>query len=313
MKVLVTGGCGYVGSVLTPKLAERSDVICFDSMWFGNYISDSSAVRFVQGDLRKFDEDMLAGVDVVVHLANIANDPSVDLNPSLSWDVNVVSSMELLDKCIKNGVRRFVYASSGSVYGISDLNKVVEDAPLKPISTYNKTKMVFEAVCDSRKSEIEIVIVRPATVCGFSPRMRLDVSVNMLTYQAMANKKITVFGGRQVRPNIHIDDLVRIYEEAVFGDRIAAGIYNAGFENISIMDLALMIQTRVDCEIIKKPDGNDPRSYRQCSEKLLETGFSPLFSVDQAILDLVAIFKEGRLVDNPDWYTVKSMQTKGVS
>jgi nucleoside-diphosphate-sugar epimerase len=206
MKILVTGGCGYKGHVLVPKLLARGyEVIVFDLQWFGNYLLPHKHLSVVKGDVRNIDTIPLDGVDCIIHLSSIANDPCGDLNPQLTWEVSALATMQLADQAKRRGIKRFIYASSGSVYGVKEELQVTEELELKPISEYNKTKMVGERVLLSYQDDMVVQIVRPATVCGCSPRMRLDVSVNLLTMQALSKGKITVFGGDQVRPNILSD------------------------------------------------------------------------------------------------------------
>ena len=243
----------------------------------------------------------------MIHLANIANDPSVELNPSLSWEVNVLATQQLIEKSINAKIKKFIFASSGSVYGIKDEDKVVEDLPLVPISVYNKTKMIAERTIKSYSKDIKVYSVRPATVCGWSPRMRLDVSVNMFTWQALQNNLITVFGGDQVRPNIHINDMVRVYSHFLNND-IEPGFYNAGFENISILDIAKQIAKKLPDTEIKITESNDPRSYRQDSSKLLQTGFERLYSVSDAIDQIIDKHEKGEIVGDDSSYTVKWMK-----
>ena len=309
MRVLVTGGCGYVGSVLTQTLCEDGhDVVVVDDEWFGNHIKDSIPGTFIKEDVRNIDAIDLAGIDTIFHMANIANDPGVELNETLSWEVNVLATQQLLDKARRAGVGQFVYASSGSVYGVKDEPNVTEDLLLFPISAYNKTKMVAERVCMSYSADMQIHNIRPATVCGVSPRMRFDVSVNMFVKQAVLEEKMTVFGGDQVRPNIHINDLVGVYQHFLANPELPSGAYNAGFENISIMEIAERIQTLTGAEIIRTPS-NDPRSYRQDSSKLVSTGFKPKKTVDDAIQDVAAALTSGTIEDRDEWYTVRWMKT----
>ena len=235
MKILVTGGSGYKGSVLIPQLLKDGHkVISIDTNWFGENLNDHPCLIKIKEDIRNIDSIPMDGIDSIIHLANIANDPAVALSPNLSWEVNVLASYQLADKACRNGVKQIIYASSGSVYGIKDEPCVTEDLSLVPISVYNKTKMVAERVFLSFKEKIDIKCIRPATVCGYSPRMRLDVSVNMLTYQALKNGKITVFGGNQTRPNIYIKDMINVYKHFLINRDIPSGCYNAGFENITI-------------------------------------------------------------------------------
>ena len=308
MKILVTGGCGYKGTVLTQKLLEQgNDVTVVDTQWFGNHLEDHARLEIIKGDVRETDKIPLDGVDTVIHLANIANDPGVELNPSLSWEVNVLATQQLADKSVRSGVKQFIFASSGSVYGIKEEAQVTEDLPLVPISVYNKTKMVAERVLLSFQEDIQIHCIRPATVCGWSPRMRLDVSVNMLTLQALKNGVITVFGGEQTRPNIHIQDMIRVYQHFLENPNLDSGCYNAGFENISILDIAQQVVKKIPAEI-QVTDSNDPRSYRQNSDKLMATGFLPQYSVADAIDDVINRYKDGHLVDSDQCYTVRWMK-----
>ena len=308
MKILVTGGCGYKGSVLVPKLlADGHEVISFDTQWFGNHLPEHPQLTNLQGDVRNTDAIPLAGVDVIIHLANIANDPAVELNPTLSWEVNVLAGQQLADHAVRAGVKQFIFASSGSVYGVKDEPNVTEDLSLVPISVYNKTKMVAEQVFLSYKDDMQVHCIRPATVCGLSPRMRLDVSVNMLTFQGLKNGKITVFGGDQTRPNIHIEDMADVYRHFILHRDLPSGCYNAGFENISILDIADRVKQQLGAEVVVSAS-NDPRSYRQDSSKLVATGFTPSHSVADAIAEISAAFESGDLKETDQCYTVKWMK-----
>ncbi|MDB4041892.1 SDR family oxidoreductase [Methylophilaceae bacterium] len=307
MKILVTGGCGYKGHVLVPKLLERGyDVIVFDIQWFGNYLIPHKNLSIIKGDVRDTESIPLEGVDCIIHLSSIANDPCSDLDPKLTWEISALATMQLADKAKRIGIKRFIYASSGSVYGVKEELQVTENLELEPISEYNKTKMVGERVLLSYENDMVVQIVRPATVCGYSPRMRLDVSVNLLTMQALTNGKITVFGGDQIRPNIHIDDITDLYLHLIDHPEIT-GIYNAGFENISIKDIANLISKKITAEISVTPS-NDPRSYRINSDKILATGFRPKKTVDDAIKEIIQKFKNNELKDEDHFYNLKWMQ-----
>ncbi len=311
MKVLVTGACGYQGTVLVSKLLARGhEVIAIDIMWFGNYLKPHPSLKVVKGDVRNSEAIELDGVDAIIHLSSVANDPCGDLDPKLTWEVNALATMQLADDAVRKGVKRFIYASSGSVYGVKDEPQVTEDLELKPISEYNKTKMVTERVLLSYANDMVVQILRPATVCGYSPRMRLDVSVNMLTMQALAKRRITVFGGSQTRPNIHIDDITDAYLFMLDHPKYA-GTYNAGFENLSIMDIAKRVTSYVDAEITVT-ESNDPRSYRVNSDKLLATGFRPKKTVDDAIREIIGKYRSGELKDEECYYNLKWMQKEVV-
>jgi nucleoside-diphosphate-sugar epimerase len=294
-----------------PKLLARGhSVTGFDIMWFGNFLQPHPNLRVVKGDIRNIDEVDLTDVDAIIHLSSVANDPCGDLDPQLTWEISCLATMQLADKAQREGIKRFIYASSGSVYGVKDEPQVTEDLELFPISEYNKTKMCGERIVLSYKDDMVVQIVRPATVCGFSPRMRLDVSVNMLTMQALTNGRITVFGGDQTRPNIHIDDITDLYL-FLLDHPEHTGVYNAGFENISILDIAELVAKHVSAEIVVTPS-NDPRSYRVNSDKLLATGFRPKKTVEDAVREIVGLYRQNALKDEEHFHNLKWMQQEVV-
>jgi len=313
MNILLTGGCGYVGTPLTQSLLDRGHkVTVIDIQWFGNFLPSHPNLTVLREDIRNADAIPMAGVDVLMHLANVANDPCADLNSKLNWEVNTLATMLLVERAIAHKVKQVIYASSGSVYGVKSEPEVTEDLALVPISDYNKTKMVSERVLLSYQDRINVNIIRPATVCGYSPRMRLDLSVNMLTMQALMNKKITVFGGDQTRPNIHLSDMIRVYHHFLECGLKYPGIFNAGFENISILDIANRVTRHVPAEVVVTPS-NDPRSYRLSSNKLLATGFAPKFGVEDGILEVIAAFRDGRLKDSEGCYNIKTMKKLAIA
>jgi nucleoside-diphosphate-sugar epimerase len=308
MHILLTGGCGYVGTPLTESLLDAGHTVTvLDIQWFGNYLKPHPRLTVLREDIRNADCIPMAGIDVVLHLANIANDPCSDLNSKLNWEVNALATMQLVERAIASGVKQFVFASSGSVYGVKDEPEVTEELSLVPISDYNKTKMVSERVLLSYADRIIVNIVRPATICGYSLRMRLDLSVNMLTMQALANRKITVFGGDQTRPNMHLQDMIRVYHHFLEHGAKLRGVYNAGFENISILEIARRVTAVVPAEIVVTPS-NDPRSYRLSSKKLVATGFTPKFTVSDAVQEVIAAFRDGRLKDDDAYYNIRTMK-----
>ena len=308
MALLVTGGCGYIGTRLTEALLARTghDVTVLDTTWFGNYLLPHPRLTVRVGDVRRADDLDLSSFDAIFHLAGLANDPSADLDPYRSWEVNVLATMRLVDRAARQGVQQFIFPSSGAVYGVRSEPRITEELELMPISDYNKTKMVAERVILSYADRMTTTIFRPATVCGFSARMRLDLTVNLLTMQALTRGRMTVFGGTQVRPNIHIDDLVDLYLFAL--DRRLSGIYNAAFENLTVLEIAEQIADRVPAEIVVQADTIDPRSYRLCSDRLCATGFAPTRNVSIAVGELAAAYHDGRLVDRPNWHTVGWMK-----
>ena len=307
MNILLTGGCGYVGTPLTLSLLDAGHTVTVvDLQWFGNFLPAHPNLTVVKEDIRNADRLPMAGVDVVMHLANIANDPCSDLNSKLNWEVNALATMLLVERAIAHKVPQFIFASSGSVYGVKEEPEVTEELPLVPISDYNKTKMVSERVLLSYGHKIRVNIVRPATVCGYSPRMRLDLAVSLLTMQALVKQKITVFGGDQTRPNIHLKDMVRVYHHFLEHGLNLPGIFNAGFENISILDIADRVKRHLPAEVIVTPS-NDPRSYRLSSQKLLNSGFAPRHCVEDGICDVIAAYRDGRLRDEERYYNIKTM------
>jgi len=310
MNILITGGCGYTGTLLTRDLIKLGhNITVIDTQWFGNYLTPQKNLKILKLDVRDYSKIPLEKIDTVIHLANIANDPSVELNSKLSWEVNVLATQRLIENSINNKVKHFIFASSGSVYGVKKEEKVTEELSLTPISTYNKTKMIAERVLQSYKDKIKIHIIRPATVCGFSPRMRLDVSVNMFAFQALKFQSMSVFGGDQVRPNIHIQDLINVYKHFILNSDLPGGFYNAGFENLKIIDIAKEVAKIIPSKIEIKKIGNDPRSYRQDSSKLLLTGFKKKFSICDAIKEIKEKFEQKMFTESDRCYTVKWMKT----
>lgn len=309
--VMVTGGCGYVGSRLVPHLISKGySVRVVDTQWFGNFLIPSDQIEIRRKSIHELEISDFDSIESVIHLANIANDPSVELNPTLSWETNVLDFMHVLELSKKAGIKDFLYASSGSVYGIKDEERVTEELELVPISLYNKTKMIAERVLISYENYFRCIALRPATICGYSPRMRFDVLINMLVGQAYNKGKIRVLGGNQIRPNIHIEDMCDVYTHFLERPNLESGPYNAGFENVSVLEAANLVSSLIPSEIEIAPS-NDPRSYRQDSSKLLRTGYSPKKDIKQAILDVVAKLEDGSLKDDERWRTVQRMKTLG--
>lgn len=310
MRILVTGGCGYVGSALVPELLRAGHkVIVVDAQWFGENMALPLHDNLL---VFKFDirDDVgypwLWETDCVIHLAAVANDPCCELDPKLTWEVNALATERLIDAAARAGVPRFIYASSGSVYGVKPDNIVVtEELNCNPISEYNKTKMVAERVCLSYSDQMIVQILRPATVCGWSPRTRLDVAVNALTISALSMGEIKVFGGEQLRPNLHIEDMVRAYLHMLAHPEFA-GVYNVGFENYTINDIALMVSKYCGGRIVTEKS-TDIRSYRLNSNKIITTGFKPCGSVAGAIVQLRDAWDAGSLKNTDNGYNLRVM------
>ena len=310
-KILVTGGSGYKGVKLIKSLLKHGyKVINIDKNIFGNYFIKHKNVKNYKMDIKDIGKIDIKNVHTCIHLASIANDPMTDLNPTLSWETSSLGSYLLMEHLIKNKVKKIIYASSGSVYGIKKEKRVTEDLSLKPISTYNKVKMVTERILLSYKEKIDVIIIRPATVCGFSPRMRLDLTVNMLTFQALKKKEITVFGGKQKRPNIHIDDLIEVYLFFIKKNNLKHGIFNAGFENLSILEIANNISKRIKSKINIKKNTSDNRSYNLDSKKLLKAGFKPKKNINMAISELKKMYENKILKDQANYHSIKWLKKK---
>ena len=284
----MTGGAGYVGAVLVPRLLDEGcRVTVFDLMIYGEHVLPSHPnLRVVKGDIRDQSllEQIVPGHDAVIHLACISNDPSFELNPSLGKSINLDAFRPLVVKSRNCGVERFIYASSSSVYGVKEETEVHEDMFLEPLTDYSRYKAECEKILLEYESvDFTTAIIRPATVCGYSPRQRLDVVVNILTNLAFHNRKITVFGGSQLRPNIHIADMISCYTTMLFADekKISGQVYNVGYENQSVQEIAETVRSVIghDVELINTPT-DDNRSYHISSEKIkTDLGKSP-FDLD---------------------------------
>lgn len=320
---MVTGGAGYVGSSLIPKLlAAGYEVSVLDLYLYGEDLFKDyrgPKLREVKGDLRNVDDvaKALEGADAVIHLACISNDPSFDLDPNLGKSINFDCFRPLVKASKAVGVKRFIYASSSSVYGIKEDPNVTEDLPLQPLTDYSKFKAMCEEVLEEeREPGFVTVTIRPATVCGYAPRLRLDLTVNILTNLAITNKKITVFGGEQLRPNLHVEDMTDLYLILLQAEDSAVDgkIWNAGYHNLKVRDIADMVKERVgdDVEVVVTPT-NDHRSYHVSSEKIRrELGFEAKRTVSDAILDLKAAFEAGKVPDSMTddrYYNIKRMQS----
>jgi nucleoside-diphosphate-sugar epimerase len=328
-KLVVFGGGGYCGSVLVPQLLNEGwDVTVFDTFWYGtDHLPKGKNIHLVKSDVRDIAKakQALAGREFVLHLACISNDSSFELDEKLSTSVNLDSFEPLVIEAKKAGVKRFVFASSSSVYGVSDSPDVTEDHPLVPLTLYNKYKGMCEPLLKKHTDANFVgVIFRPATVCGFAPRQRLDLSVNILTNHAINKGKITVFGGDQLRPNLHVQDYADLCKLLLKApqEKVANETFNCGFQNMSIMAIAIIVKKVVEEVFPEKGNipidvttSDDPRSYHINSEKIYKAlGFKPKYSIEDAVRGLCRAFREGKLpnsFDDNKYFNVRTMKAIG--
>lgn len=330
-EIFVTGGAGYVGCVLVPKLlAKGHKVRVYDLMLYGDYgLPQHKNLTVIKGDIRDtpYFKKSITGCDTIIHLACISNDPSFELNEGLSKAINFDCFEPMVVATKEAGVKRFIYASTSSVYGVSESPDVTEDHPLVPLTDYNRYKGMTEPLLLKYKSpDFTCVVIRPATICGYSPRTRLDLSVNILTNHAVNKGTITVFGGSQKRPNIHIEDITDLYVSLLDtpAELIQGETFNAGFQNQSLSELALIVKKVVEDEMpelgdikIETTTSDDLRSYHVSSKKIADRlGFVPKHNIEDAVKGLCAAFKAGKLpnsMEDPKYYNVKMIKKIGLN
>lgn len=321
MKVCVTGGGGYVGTVLVPQLMKIHEVSVLDAFWYGDHLPASYGLKRIPGDIRRKEtlRHAFSGQDAVIHLACVSNDPSFDMKPALGKSINYDCFKDMLSVCREVSLKRFIYASSSSVYGVSELEDVTEDSPKNPLTDYSKFKLACEAELAAFGTSGAWTIVRPATVCGYSPRMRLDLVVNLLTIQALVKKKMTIHGGLQRRPNINILDMTRAYQHILEMDCawISGKTYNVGFENLNLLQIAELIKEELKENIeIEIQDVLDQRSYHVNSDKIgADIGFEPKYTIRNAIASIKRAYDNKLMRDplsNPAYYNIKQMKENGL-
>ncbi len=318
--ILITGGAGYVGCKLADKLSyDNHTVSVFDLFIYGEDVFENNKINKIKGDIRNTNllKKHLKNIDIVIHLACISNDPSFELNPSLGKEINLDAFEPLVRESKNAGVKRFIYASSSSVYGIKEEKNVNEDMSLEPLTDYSKFKAKCEDILfNYMDSNFESVVIRPATVCGYSKRLRLDLVVNIFANIGYHTRKVKVFGGEQLRPNIHIDDMIRAYELLIISEtnKVNGKIFNAGWENKSVLQIAeeakFILGKDISLEVIPTDDN---RSYHISSEKIKrELNFSTKFTISDAIKDLKNVFESNKLndpINNIEFYNIKKMQS----
>jgi nucleoside-diphosphate-sugar epimerase len=310
MNIFVTGGCGYMGHVLVPRLLNLGhNVTVYDTLWFGVYLPNDPKLQVIQGDIRNIPNEVLANQDVVIHLACISNDASFELDEALSRTINFDAFEPLVVAAKAAGVKRFIYCSTSSVYGVSNAPEVTEEHALVPLTLYNRYKAECEPILWRHMSDdFTCVVLRPATLCGYSPRMRFDLAVNALTLGALSKGVIRVNGGSQMRPNLHINDMAEVYvriltwpHEAIHGQ-----VFNVSRDNYSIMELAHIVngnvrrETGSHCHIEVQESSDDQRSYQVSSRKIFERlGYRPSYTIGQAIRDIILANQNHLFPDNP--------------
>ncbi|MBI2140921.1 SDR family oxidoreductase [Candidatus Woesearchaeota archaeon] len=322
-KVFITGGAGYVGSALVPSLlAKGYEVVVYDLYIYGDVfkgIKDKKLTE-IKGDIREKEKIVAAAkdCDAIIHLACISNDPSFELNPELGKSINFDAFYNVVEAARVNRAKRLIYASTSSVYGLKSEKNVVEEAMLEPLTDYSKYKADCEKVLKEEGEDIEWVTIRPATVCGYAPRLRLDLVVNILTINALVNRKIKIFGGSQLRPNINIKDMVRAYELLLAApwEKLRHQTFNVGYQNMKVTEIAMLAKKVVEKALGKEVElevvpTNDNRSYHINSDKILKAlGFTARYTVEDAIETLTDAFRKGLLKDplnNPMYHNIKRM------
>ena len=322
--IFITGGAGYVGSCLVPKLLEDGHkVTVLDLMIYGEEVLPKHKNLYTyKGDIRDLNllKKILKGQDIVIHLACISNDPSFELNPKLGKEINLDAFDPLVRISRQLGVQRFIYASSSSVYGVKSEDNVHEKMSLEPLTDYSKFKVECEEILNKYSShDFTTVTIRPATVCGYATRQRLDVVVNILTNLAYHKREISVFGGSQLRPNIHIEDMADAYVKLINADKklISGEIFNAGYENQTVLELAEIVKSEIGEDVkLKVVPTDDNRSYHISSKKIKDIiGFETSFTIKDAVVELKSAFQENRLTDtlnNEMYYNIKRMQSLGI-
>ena len=301
-KILITGGGGYVGTLLVLELLKKNYKITeVDTFWFGNYLPKNKNLKILKKNILNLRNSDFKRIDCVIHLASIANDNAADINQKFAWETSCLGTKIICDLSKNNNIKKFIYASSGSVYGVKKEKQVTENLSCEPVSVYNKSKMVAERIVLSYKENFQTIIVRPSTLYGYSPRMRLDLTINILCYHAIKFNEVTIFGGKQWRPYLHIKDMINFYLHCL-KQKNMKGIYNISQGNLTLDQTAEKIKLFMPkCKIVHTKS-NDIRSYRLNSDRAIKSGFRFVTNINDEIQNLLKLLKDKKIKSRPNNY-----------
>ncbi len=309
-KILITGGGGYVGSLLVQELLKKNyKITVVDTFWFGNYLTKNKNLKILKKNILNLRNSDFKRIDCVIHLASIANDNAADIDQKFAWETSCLGTKIICDLAKNNNIKKFIYASSGSVYGVKKEKQVTENLSCEPVSVYNKSKMVAERIVLSYKENFQTIIVRPSTLYGYSPRMRLDLTINILCYHAYKFNKVTIFGGKQWRPYLHIKDMVNFYLHCLKRKKMR-GTYNISQGNLTLDQTAEKIKLFMPkCKIVHTKS-NDIRSYRLNSDRAIKSGFRFVTNINDEIQNLLKLLKDKKIESRPNNYSINWLKNK---
>ena len=309
-KILITGGGGYVGSLLVHELLKKNyKITVVDTFWFGNYLPKNKNLKILKKNILNLRNSDFKKIDCVIHLASIANDNAADIDQKFAWETSCLGTKIICDLAKNNNIKKFIYASSGSVYGVKKEKQVTENLSCEPVSVYNKSKMVAERIVLSYKEDFQTIIVRPSTLYGYSPRMRLDLTINILCYHAYKFNKVTIFGGKQWRPYLHIKDMVNFYLHCLKRKKMR-GTYNISQGNLTLDQTAEKIKLFMPKCKIAHTKSNDIRSYRLNSDRAIKSGFRFVTNINDEIQNLLKLLKDKKIKSRPNNYSINWLKNK---
>lgn len=309
-KILITGGGGYVGSLLVQELLKKNyKITVVDTFWFGNYLSKNKNLKILKKNILNLRNSDFKRIDCVIHLASIANDNAADIDQKFAWETSCLGTKIICDLAKNNNIKKFIYASSGSVYGVKKEKQVTENLSCEPVSIYNKSKMIAERIVLSYKEDFQTIIVRPSTLYGYSPRMRLDLTINILCYHAYKFNKVTIFGGKQWRPYLHIKDMVNFYLHCLKRKKMR-GTYNISQGNLTLDQTAEKIKLFMPKCKIAHTKSNDIRSYRLNSDRAIKSGFRFVTNINDEIQNLLKLLKDKKIKSRPNNYSINWLKNK---